>query len=42
MQLGRQKEADQLFEKVREDAANSVVEMGRKKLGKTLVEKAPE
>jgi tetratricopeptide (TPR) repeat protein len=41
-QLGRQKEANQLYDKVREEAANSVAEMGRKKLGKTLVERPPE
>jgi tetratricopeptide (TPR) repeat protein len=42
MQLGKRKEAEQLFEQVREDAANSVAEMGQKKLSKTLVERAPE
>jgi tetratricopeptide (TPR) repeat protein len=41
-QLGKQKEAQRLFERVQLDSDNAVVEMGQKKVGKILVERAPQ
>jgi tetratricopeptide (TPR) repeat protein len=41
-QSGREPEARQLFEKIRQESTDSIAEVGRKKLDKILVERSPK